>query len=204
MARTQSVTYCLLVSILSACVSTPPKNALNVCDIFKEKRSWYRAGKAAEGRWGIPLSVSMAVIYQESAFRARAKPKRSRILWVIPSPRPSTAYGYAQALDSTWSDYQVASGNGAASRRKFADSIDFVSWYNSNSTRVSRIDSLDARNLYLAYHEGNGGFQRGTYREKKWLLDAAKRVQSNAEKFSNQLNSCRNELNKNWFQRLIS
>jgi hypothetical protein len=204
MVRTQTGIYLVLVGILSACVSSPPQNALNVCDIFEERRSWYRAAKAAEDRWGIPLSVNMAFIYQESAFRARAKPERSRILWIIPGPRPSSAYGYAQALDSTWEDYQVISGNGGASRRNFSDAVDFVAWYNSNSTRTSGIDKSDARNLYFAYHEGNGGFQRGTYREKKWLLDAATRVQSNSDRFSNQLNSCRNELDKNWFRRLFS
>ena len=66
------------------------------------------------------------------------------------------------------------------------DAIDFVAWYNATSTRISNIASSNARNLYLAYHEGNGGFQRATYRNKEWLLDAANRVQVNSERFSNQ------------------
>jgi len=72
------------------------------------------------------------------------------------------------------------------------------------STRLSNIAPNDARNLYLAYHEGNGGYQRGTYREKQWLLEAASNVQTNAGRFASQYSTCKSELNKNWFQRLFS
>ena len=189
---------------MSACASSAPGNVADVCSIFEERRSWYRAAKAAEARWQVPIAVNMAFIYQESSFRARARPERNRILWFLPGRRPSTAYGYAQALDSTWEDYQKRSGNYRASRANFADAIDFVAWYNSNSQRLSGIANTDARNLYYAYHEGNGGFQRGSYRSKEWLLQAANRVQFSAVRFDSQLAGCRSDLHKNWFQRLIS
>ena len=195
----------LLASVtLASCVSAPPRNVANICDIFEERRSWYKAAKAAEQRWGVPISVNVAFIYQESSFQARIKPDRTRILWVIPGPRPSSAYGYAQALDSTWAEYESRSGNSRASRANFADAIDFVAWYNANSTRQSRINSNNARDLYFAYHEGNAGFQRGTHRSKEWLLAAANRVQDNASRFGSQLDSCRRELDKSWWQRLLS
>ncbi len=197
-------TSMLAASLLSACVSTPPRNTADVCAIFEDRRAWYRTAKDSEQRWGIPIAVNMAFIYQESSFRARAKPDRSRILWIFPGPRPSSAFGYAQALDSTWEDYILSSDNRGASRSDFADAIDFVSWYNANSNRASNIGRNDARNLYYAYHEGNGGYQRGTYRDKQWLIDAANRAQANSSRFSRQMDSCRRELDKNWFQRLIS
>ena len=191
-------------TLIASCVSAPPRNVGDVCDIFEDRRSWYRAAKSSEQRWGVPIAVNMAFIYQESSFQARAKPERTRILWVIPGPRPSSAFGYAQALDSTWADYVSVSGNRGASRSDFGDAIDFVAWYNANSNRISNISSNDARNLYYAYHEGNGGYQRGSYRSKQWLIDAADRVQSNSSRFSRQMDSCRRDLDKNWFQRLIS
>ncbi len=193
-----------VILTLTSCASSPPRNAANLCAIFEDRRAWYRAAESAESRWGVPIPVNMAFIYQESSFRARARPERSRLLWILPGPRPSSAYGYAQALDSTWQDYERASGNRNASRSNFDDAIDFVAWYNSNSYRLSNIARNDARSLYLAYHEGNGGFQRGTHLNKTWLLEAADRVQSNTVRFSNQLNACRAELDKNWLQRIFS
>ncbi|MEX0963061.1 MAG: transglycosylase SLT domain-containing protein [Pseudohongiellaceae bacterium] len=194
----------LLATLLAACASSPPTSVANICEIFEDRRSWYRAAKHSEQRWGIPMSVNMAFIYQESSFRSRAKPARNRFLWIFPGRRPSSAYGYAQALDTTWQEYEQKSGNSRASRRNFEDAVDFVAWYNANSTRTSNISTNNAMHLYYAYHEGNGGYQRGSYRNKQWLIDAAGRVQANSSRFAIQLDSCRRELDKNWFQRLIS
>ena len=190
--------------LLSGCISSQPTDIDNICSMFKEKRNWYSSAQSAEKRWGIPIAVNMAVIYQESSFKARARPDRSKILWVLPGRRLSSAYGYAQALDSTWDDYKKFSGNKNASRKSFNDAIDFVGWYNSNSRRINNIDYYDARNFYLAYHEGNSGFARQSYRDKKWLINAADRVQRNSEIFSSQLESCRNELSESWLRRLLS
>ena len=194
----------LLGSLLAACASSPPESVADICDIFEDRRGWYNAAKSAERRWGIPVSVNMAFIYQESSFQSRAKPPRNKFLWIFPGRRPSSAYGYAQALDATWREYQQNSGNSHASRRNFSDAIDFVAWYNANSTRISNISNNNAMHLYYAYHEGNGGYQRATYRDKKWLVDTAARVQGNASRFAVQLDGCRRELSKNWFQRFIS
>ena len=190
--------------LLSGCISSQPTDIDNICSMFKEKRNWYSSAQSAKKRWGIPIAVNMAVIYQESSFKARARPDRSKILWVLPGRRLSSAYGYAQALDSTWDDYKKFSGNKNASRKSFNDAIDFVGWYNSNSRRINNIDYYDARNFYLAYHEGNSGFARQSYRSKEWLINVANRVQRNSEIFSSQLKSCRNELSKSWLWRLLS
>lgn len=201
---TKIVCIPLLLSLLAACASSPPESVADICDIFEDRRAWYKAAKSAEQRWGIPVAVNMAFIYQESSFQSRAKPARNKFLWIFPGRRPSSAYGYAQALDETWQEYEQKSGNSRASRRDFSDAIDFVAWYNANSTRISNISNNNAMHLYYAYHEGNGGYQRASYRGKRWLVDAAGRVQANSSRFAMQLDGCRRELDKNWFQRLIS
>lgn len=193
-----------LAAALNGCVASQPRNIANVCEIFEDRRSWYRAAMRTEERWGIPAPVNMAFIYQESGFKARAKPARGRFLWILPGSRPSSAYGYAQAVDGTWNDYMTQSGNWDARRDEFADAIDFVGWYNAMSRRMNQIPPDNAAHLYFAYHEGNAGYSRGTYRNKSWLIDTGSRVQANAERFDQQFSGCRSELDKNWFQRLLS
>lgn len=193
----------LMTLLLSACAASRPANPANVCDMFEERRSWYRAAERTEQRWGVPVPVTMAFVYQESYFNARARPERTRVLWVIPWTRPSTARGYAQALNSTWQQYQQETDNVFARRSNFADAVDFIGWYNHYSVARSNIALTDARNLYLAYHEGHSGFNRATYQNKGWLLEATAAVERNAERYQLQYASCREELGRRWWQRLF-
>ena len=39
----------LLFSLLSACVTSPPEQVDNVCDIFREKSGWYKDAKESRG-----------------------------------------------------------------------------------------------------------------------------------------------------------
>ncbi len=191
----------LMVALgLSACTSSPPSQAENVCEIFTEQRGWYRDAKKAERRWGVPSSVLMAFSFQESSYQARAKPPRTRLLWVIPWRRPSTAYGYTQALDSTWREYQRATGRSRARRHHFGDAMDFIGWYNRRSADQLGLPRNDAYSLYLAYHEGVGGFRRGTYRDKPWLQDVARRVHSRAYAYQTQLAGCERRLSRPWWR----
>jgi len=192
-----------MLTILSSCVSPPPENTANICSMFEERRSWYKAAKKAEKRWGTPVYVSMAIIEQESSFQGRAKPERTKLLWVIPWRRPSSAYGYAQVLDETWADYKEDAGNWGARRSSFSDAMDFVGWYTNNSSRVNGIDRGDAYNHYLAYHEGHGGFSRRTYNSKPELIDISRRVQANANRYAQQYAQCEKVLGRNWFMRLL-
>ena len=189
--------------LLTACAS-PPQNTSNICNLFDDKGNWFRAARQAEQRWGVPIPVSMAFIQQESGFAARAKPARRKFLGFIPGPRPSSAFGFAQAQDATWDDYKKFSGNGIARRSNFADAVDFVAWYNNNSYRINKIARDDAYNLYLAYHEGNAGFSRRTYEGKAWLIDVARKVQANTIVYERQFQECERELGKNWIERLFS
>lgn len=189
--------------VLVGCVASQPTNPNNVCDMFEERRSWYRAAERSEQRWGVPVPVTMAFIYQESSFHARARPERRRLLGFIPWRRPSTARGYAQALDSTWNEYKEVTGRRLARRSNFADAVDFIGWYNSNSFTRNNIAPHDARNLYLAYHEGNTGFARGTYRDKPWLLEVSDRVQNNADRYAQQYAQCQSELGRGWLRRVL-
>jgi hypothetical protein len=138
----------------------------------------------------------MAVMHQESKFDAEAKPPRTTCLCIFPGPRPSSAYGYAQALDETWDKYKQETGNWGADRDNFADSIDFIGWYCNLSRKLCGISPNDAYSLYLAYHEGHNGFKRKTYKRKKWLQQVAGKVQRRAKTYTRQLASCKSEFQK--------
>ncbi len=180
----------------SACTTSPPSNTLNVCDIFEEKKGWYKEAAKSRKEWGSPISTMMAIMYQESRFEAKARPPRKKILGFIPGPRPASAYGYTQALDETWEGYKRSAGRYGADRDDFADSVDFVGWYNDQSSKRSGISKSDTYRLYLAYHEGQGGYNRGTYNKKQWLKDVAAKVNRRANDYKLQLQGCEKDLKK--------
>jgi hypothetical protein len=185
---------CLTVIALFGCATlTPPRNPDNICEIFRENDEWYEDAADSYERWGIPIPVMMAILHQESKYIGDAKPPRTTCLWIFPGPRPSSAYGYAQVLDGTWEEYQESTDNSWADRDDFGDAIDFVGWYCALSVKKCRISKNNARNLYLAYHEGRGGYNRRTYAKKAWLLKVASKVQKRAVRYRGQLAACENE-----------
>lgn len=188
----------LLVVLLASagCATSPPADIDNLCAIFRAQDGWYGDAASSRDTWGSPIPVLMAIVRQESAFRADAKPPRRKFLGFIPGPRPSSAYGYPQAKDTTWAEYRDSAGNFWAERDDFGDAVDFVGWYNFQSGRRSNIPPGDPYRLYLAYHEGHGGFNRGSYLGKQWLLDTARRVEGRAADYQAQLATCEAELSR--------
>ena len=132
------------LSIVAGCTTSPPRNLNDICEIFEEKSDWYDAAAQAREQWGSPIGVMMAFMYQESRFDAKAKPPRKKIFGFIPGPRPTDAYGYSQALGSTWDGYRRSAGQYWADRDEFDDAVDFVGWYNDQSWRRSGIAKNDS------------------------------------------------------------
>jgi len=172
----------------------------NSCAIFKEKSGWYEDTSASFKRWGVPIHVQLAIVHQESHFVHDAQTEMEYFLWIIPIGRKSSAYGYAQAQDATWRNYMKASGNSGADRDDFTDAVDFIGWYVTETHKILKISKWDTYNQYLAYHEGQGGFKRKTYRKKPWLIKVAKKVKKNASRYAAQLKKCEANLKSNgWF-----
>jgi hypothetical protein len=165
-----------------------------LCEIFSEKSEWHRAARRSFERWGVPESVQLAVVHQESRFRADARPDWRWALWIFPLGRPSSAYGYGQVKDGTWADYTRATDRRGAQRDDFADVVDFIGWYGDLIHRRTGVEKDDAYHLYLAYHEGPGGFTRGSHRGKPWLLEVARKVEARARLYLGQYLGCRERL----------
>jgi len=184
--------------MLAGCATAPPRNLNDGCDIFREKDDWYGYAHHAYKKWGVPVHVQLAIIYQESSFRSDAKPPRDTLLGVIPWFRSSSAYGFAQVKDATWEWYMNKTGNSGADRDDFEDVTDFIGWYGNMSHRLLGISKKDAYRQYLAYHEGHGGYKRGTYRNKPWLMKVARKVERQAERYRVQIAHCKDELDSGW------
>lgn len=197
----KNAAFVALILALSGCNPPPPDNVNDLCSIFKQYPKWYWASKNAQTRWKVPVAVQMAILHQESRFKAIARPPRTKLLWIIPWKRPSSAYGYTQALDATWKRYKKGAGNYFVSRDDFEDAVDFVGWYAYQAYKKAGIDRNDAYQLYLAYHEGIGGYQRKTYAAKPWLVAVAKKVRRQASLYHAQLTSCQKRLTtKPWYR----
>lgn len=184
----------VLLALVSACGSgnySAPRNLDNACSIVAQHPTYLRAMKKTERKWGIPVNVQMATIYQESKFIGNARTPFKYVLGVIPMGRQSSAYGYAQALDGTWDEYRKDQGKLGARRDRIADATDFMGWYMAQSTESLGISKSDARAQYLAYHEGRTGYARGSYKKKSWLVRVSGEVASRSANYRSQLQSCR-------------
>ena len=184
----------MLVAVLGSCGArngSAPRNLDNACTILMERSDFVRAFRDADRRWGVEPHVLMAMIYQESKFKANARTPHQYALGVIPVGRQSSAYGYPQALDSTWEEYQKATGSRGARRDDIRDAADFMGWYMAKTAEVTGVSLNDVRNQYLAYHEGRSGFQRGTYKAKSWLIRIAAEVADRAQVYKSQLSNCK-------------
>lgn len=168
----------------------PPRNLDDACALKRERPEFFRAMERTERRWNVPVPILAAMIYQESKFDGDARTPFRYTLGVIPMGRQSSAYGFAQALDATWEEYQDDAGGRRARRDKIDDATDFMGWYMNRTVERNGIPLEDARNQYLAYHEGHTGYARGSYNSKSWLVRVAGEVATRAEMYNIQLISC--------------
>ena len=183
----------ILLLFLASCGGgnfSAPKNLDDACSIVRQRPTYLTAMKATERKWGIPVSVQMATLYQESKFIGNARTPHRYALGVIPMGRQSSAYGYSQALDGTGEEYQKDQRRRSARRDNIRDASDFIGWYMDESSRKLGISRSDAENQYLAYHEGRNGFAAGSYNAKGWLVSIAEEVGSRAERYHEQLKRC--------------
>ncbi|QCZ94165.1 transglycosylase SLT domain-containing protein [Salinimonas iocasae] len=190
---------------LTGCATAPPKNASNLCEIFYEKEDWYDAAVDTRDKWGVPIHVPMAMMFQESSFRHDALPPKDYVFFgLIPWGRVSSAYGYSQAKTITWGDYIKETGNSWADRDDFDDAMDFMGWFIYKSYKINGSSKWDAYSQYLNYHEGWGGYKRKSYNRKPWLKKVAAKVKSRSLRYATQLKSCQEDLDKSWFWKLFS
>ena len=184
----------IILFLISAC-SSIPSNTSNSCSIFNERYLWYKHAKKSEQKWGTPIYLQLAIIKMESDFDWLAKPPRQKIFKVIPYKRPSSSFGYSQAVKGTWDQYKKETENKLATRTRFKDSVDFIGWYTNKTTSILKISKNDAFKQYVAYHEGWGNYKY--YKKNKKIINLAKRVEKQSNVYKKQLIDCESKLNRN-------
>ncbi|MDB9831819.1 lytic transglycosylase [Candidatus Pelagibacter sp.] len=194
MCKTKIIFFISLIALISAC-SSIPQNTSDSCSIFNERYLWYKYAKKTEEKWGTPIYIQLAIIKMESDFDWLAKPQRQKIFKVIPFKRPSSSFGYSQAVKGTWEQYKSETGNKLATRARFKDSVDFIGWYTNKTESILKISKKDAFRQYLAYHEGWGAYKN--YKNNQKVIGLAKRVKNQSDNYKSQLKKCQKKLNKN-------
>jgi hypothetical protein len=194
MSKLRNYFLILLIIFITGC-SSIPQNTSNSCSIFNERYLWYKHAKKTEQKWGTPIYIQLAIIKMESDFDWLAKPPRQKLFKIIPFKRPSSSFGYSQAVKGTWEQYKNETGNKLATRTRFKDSVDFIGWYTDKTESLLKISKKDAFRQYLAYHEGWGGYKN--YKNNQKVIVLAQRVKKQSDKYKAQLEDCQKRLNKN-------
>ncbi len=196
----QLISHLLLACLIAGCAVSPPSRQKNICAVFDQHPDWYDYAKASEEKWGTPTPILMAIIKRESSYRHNAKPPYEWFL-IIPLGRKSSAKGYAQIQDPAWEDYTAETGGLFKSRSDIKDALDFIGWYNHKSNKRLGISKRDPTRLYLAYHEGHGGYQRRSYKKKPEVVRVANEVNRLAREYGKQLRRCEDRFKcRKWYQ----
>ncbi len=195
MIRSLKNFFLIICFIFTASCTSIPKNTSDSCKIFDERYLWYKHSKKVQKKWGTPIYIQLAIIKMESDFDWLAKPPRQKLFKIIPFKRPSSSFGYSQAITGTWEQYKKETGNKLATRARFKDSVDFIGWYTNKTKSILKIPLNDAFKQYLAYHEGWGNYKN--YKKNKKVIRLAKKVKKQSEIYKRQLTKCTKRLNRN-------
>ena len=189
------INYLLFLFVFINACSSIPSNTSNSCSIFDERYLWYKHAKKSEKKWGTPVYLQLAIIKMESGFDWLAKPPRQKLFKIVPYKRPSSSFGYSQAVKGTWKQYKTETGNKFATRTRFKDSVDFIGWYTTKTEKILKVSKQDAFKQYVAYHEGWGNYNN--YKSNKKVINLAKRVEKQSNIYKKQLTDCKNTLSTN-------
>ena len=193
----RSLIYFIIFLLVASC-SSVPKYPSNACKIFSERYLWYNHAKKSSEVYGAPIYIILAFINKESAFNRWAKPKRTKLFKVIPYKRPSSSFGYSQAVKKTWELYKTETSNPLALRTRFKDSVMFIGWYMSKTNKINKIPLTDSYRQYLNYYLGWGNYAKKVYKTDKKAIIYAKNVEKQSKIYKSQLIECQKNLNNKY------
>ena len=192
----KNLIYFIIFIFIASC-SSIPKYPSNACKIFGERYLWYKHTKKSSEIYGAPIHIILAFVNKESGFNRWAKPKRTKIFKVVPYKRPSSSFGYSQAVNKTWEMYKIDTNNPLALRTRFKDSVMFIGWYIRKTNKINKVPLNDSFNQYLNYYLGWGDYSKKVYKTDKKSIIFAKSVQKQSNTYKKQLKECQKSLDRN-------
>ena len=190
--------FYFFIFLLVASCSSVPKYPQNACKIFGENYLWYKSAKKSSEKYGAPIHIILAFVNKESGFNRWAKPKRTKLFKIVPYKRPSSSFGYSQAVNKTWELYKSETNNPLALRSRFKDSVMFIGWYIKKTNNINKIPLNDPYRQYLNYYLGWGSYAKKVYKTDKKAIIFAKKVQEQSKIYKKQLKECQKILNKKY------
>ena len=189
--------YIIFFFFITSC-SSVPKYPGNACKIFGQNYLWYKSAKKSSDTYGAPIYIILAIVNKESGFNRWAKPKRTKLFKIIPYKRPSSSFGYSQAVKKTWEQYKIETNKPLALRSRFKDSVMFIGWYMSKTKKINKIPMEDSYRQYLNYYLGWGSYANKDYKTDKKAVILAKSVEKQSKIYKNQLRECQKNLNNKY------
>ena len=191
----RNLIYFIIFFFIVSC-SSVPKNPSNACKLFGERYLWYKHAKKSSEKYGAPIHIILAFVNKESGFNRWAKPQRTKLFKIIPYKRPSSSFGYSQAVNKTWEMYKTETDNPLALRSRFKDSVMFIGWYINKTHKINKIPLNDSYRQYLNYYLGWGNYAQKAYKTDKKAIIFAKSVKTQSNIYSKQLKSCKKSLDR--------
>ena len=191
----KNLIYFIIFIFIASC-SSIPKYPSNACKIFGERYLWYKHTKKSSEIYGAPIHIILAFVNKESGFILWAKPKRTKIFKVVPYKRPSSSFGYSQAVNKTWEMYKIDTNNPLALRTRFKDSVMYIGWYIRKTNKINKVPLNDSFNQYLNYYLGWGDYSKKVYKTDKKSIIFAKSVQKQSNTYKKQLKECQKSLDR--------
>jgi hypothetical protein len=189
--------YLFILFFLASC-SSVPKYPQNACKIFGQNYLWYKSVKKSSEKYGAPMYIILAFVNKESGFNRWAKPKRKKLFKIVPYKRPSSSFGYSQAVNKTWELYKTETNSPLALRARFKDSVMFIGWYMKKTKKINKVPLNDSYRQYLNYYLGWGNYAKKTYKTDKKAIIYAKKVEKLSKIYKNQLLECQKNLNNKY------
>ena len=190
-----NIIYLIIFFFIASC-SSVPKHTSNACKIFSDRYLWYKHAKKSSEKYGAPVYAILAFVNKESGFNRWAKPKRKKLFKIVPYKRPSSSFGYSQAVNKTWEMYKTETNSPLALRTRFKDSVMFIGWYMNKTNKINKIPFTDSYRQYLNYYLGWGDYSKRVYRTDKKAIIFAKKVEKQSNIYKRQLQECQKKLDK--------